>query len=938
MSIYNLNALFHPRSVAVVEQVPGEGRRAIERVIRGLLAAGFDGPILPVAAGVRSIAGVLAYPNIAALPLGPDMAVLCGGAEAVAPQVAALGERGCRAAVLLSAGRTTMRGGADNGEDGALAAAARQHGMRLLGPGSAGLLVPKHGLSVGLAGTGGIGAERSLPGRVACVVQSGAVGAAVLDWAVSRGVGFSSFVVLGRELDVDLGDVIDFLASDPDSRAILLHVEHVGDARKFLSAARAAARNKPIVAIRSGRGLEATSVQDGDGVDRSGLAVDRMAVPDRVYDAAFERAGILRVGSIGALFDSVETLTLARSLPADLPDRDRLVVVSNGVGPARMALDDLHDRHRAAGGGKLAEIGSETREALSSVPGLVVANPLDLGADTDADRYGACLRPLLADRGVDAVMVLHAPSAWADPAAVAETVSAAAVATSATRRKTVLPAFLGVAAEGAARPILHAAGLPSYHHSRAAVNAFLQMVAYRRSQDMLMQTPPAAPEAFEPDLPDARTTLAPLVQAGGGVTDEPTAKRLLAAYGLPVVTAEVAADLEAAVTLSERIGFPVALKLLSPDVVRRSDVGGVALDLDGSDQVRAAAAGMAARLAHLQPDARLTGYTVQRMQRRPGAHELLIGAVTDPVFGPVLLFGAGGAGADLVDDLAIALPPLNVVLADRLIAGTRVSRLLDGYGGRPAIDRDALRLALLKLSQIVVDLPEVAAIEINPLLAGPDGVLALDARVAVRPIRPGQGVAGHGHRLAIRPYPGQLEEWFTLRNGRRVLLRPIRPEDEPAHRAFIGQITPEDIRFRFFGMVRELPKSEMARLTQIDYDREMAFVAKLPGDGEIPGGETLGVVRTVTDPDNRTAEYAVLVRSDLKGQGLGAALMRKIIAYSRARGTQRIVGEVLSDNRPMLGLCRHLGFGLSRDPDDPDVTRVVLPLAESQPVDRVSPG
>lgn len=937
MSVYNLHALFHPRSVAVVDHGPGGGRRTIERVTRGLLAAGFDGPILPVAAGVRSVAGVLAYPDIGALPLDPDLAVLCGDADAVAPQVTALGERGCRAAVLLSAGRTTMRGG-NHGEDGAVAAAARRHGMRLLGPGSAGLLVPRHGLAVGLAGADGIGTETAVPGRVACVVQSGAVGAAVLDWALSRGVSFSSFAVLGRELDVDLGDVIDFLASDPDSRAILLHVEQIGDARKFLSAARAAARNKPIVAIRSGRGLEARDGRDNDAIEPGGLAVDRMAVPDRVYDAAFERAGILRVGSIGALFDSVETLTLARALPADLREHDRLVVVSNGIGPARMALDDLYDRHRVAGGGRLADIGAETREALSGVPGLDVANPLDLGADTDAPRYAACLASLLADRDVDAVMVLHAPSAWADPAAVAETVAAAAVAPGATRRKTVIPAFLGVAAEAAARPILHAAGLPSYHQPRAAVNAFLQMVAYRRSQDMLMQTPPAAPEAFEPDLPAARAALAPLVQAGGGVADEPTAKRLLAAFGLPVVTAEVAADADAAVALAERIGYPAALKLLSPDVVRRSDVGGVALDLDGPEQVRAAAAAMTVRLSNLRPDARLTGYTVQRMQRRPGAHELLIGAATDPVFGPVLLFGAGGAGADLVDDLAIALPPLNMALADRLIAGTRIARLLDGYGGRPPIDRNALRLALLKLSQIVVDLPEVVAIEINPLLAGPDGVVALDARVAVRPTRAGRGVSGHGHRLAIRPYPGHLEEWFTLRDGRQVLLRPIRPEDEPAHRAFIGQITPEDIRFRFFGMVRDLPKSEMARLTQIDYDREMAFVAKLAGDGDFPGGETLGVVRTVTDPDNRTAEYAVLVRSDLKGQGLGAALMRKIIAYSRARGTRRIAGEVLSDNRPMLGLCRHLGFGLSRDPDDPDVTRVVLPLAAPEAAVEVSPG
>jgi acetyltransferase len=573
----------------------------------------------------------------------------------------------------------------------------------------------------------------------------------------------------------------------------------------------------------------------------------------------------------------------------------------------------------AAGGGRLADLSEQTiRELDAILPATWSrANPVDIIGDAPAARYAAALRILLKDPGVDAVLAMYAPNALISSDEVARAVAEIAQHSD----RTVLTSWLGLDAVAAARRLFAEAGIPTYDTPEEAVRAFLHIVRYRRNQEILMATPPSAPAGFTPDVEGARAIVEVALEEGRQVLSEPEAKSILAAYGVPVVKTRVAPTAEDAARQAQAIGFPVALKILSPDITHKSDVGGVALDLDTPEAVRAAAAAMSARLARHQAGARLSGFTVQEMARRPGAHELIVGAATDATFGPVLLFGQGGTAVEVIGDRAVGLPPLDMGLARDLISRTRVCRLLEGYRGRPAADLEAVCLTLLQVSQLIIEIPEIAELDINPLLADERGVLALDARIRVAP------APAHGpERLAIRPYPAELEETLTLRSGHQVLLRPIRPEDEPAHHAFHAHLTQEDIRSRFFGLVRELPHSQMARFTQIDYDREMAFIASAAEDGGKT--ETLGVVRAVTDPDNRRAEFAIIVRSDIKGQGLGYALMDKMIRYCRGRGTGEIVGQVLLTNKAMLDLAATLGFE-SHDLPDAEVVEVRLKLPKN---------
>jgi acetyltransferase len=665
-----------------------------------------------------------------------------------------------------------------------------------------------------------------------------------------------------------------------------------------MSAARAAARNKPVVAIKAGRMAE--------GARAAASHTGALAGSDEVYDAALRRAGILRVFDTDELFAAVETLARSRPLKGD-----RLMILSNGGGPGVLATDAF-----AAGGGRLADLSEQTiRELDAILPATWSrANPVDIIGDAPVARYAAALRILLKDPGVDAVLAMYAPNALISSDEVARAVAEIAQHSD----RTVLTSWLGLDAVAAARRLFAEAGIPTYDTPEEAVRAFLHIVRYRRNQEILMATPPSAPAEFTPDAEGARAIVEVALEEGRQVLSEPEAKSILAAYGVPVVKTRVAPTAEDAARQAQAIGFPVALKILSPDITHKSDVGGVALDLDTPEAVRAAAAAMSARLARHQAGARLSGFTVQEMARRPGAHELIVGAATDATFGPVLLFGQGGTAVEVIGDRAVGLPPLDMGLARDLISRTRVCRLLEGYRGRPAADLEAVCLALLQVSQLIIDIPEIAELDINPLLADERGVLALDARIRVAPA-PAPGP----ERLAIRPYPAGLEETITLRSGHKVLLRPIRPEDEPAHHAFHAHLTQEDIRSRFFGLVRELPHSQMARFTQIDYDREMAFIATAAENGGKT--ETLGVVRAVTDPDNRRAEFAIIVRSDIKGQGLGYTLMDKMIRYCRGRGTGEIVGQVLLTNKAMLDLAQSLGFESHTLPDA-EVVEVRLKL------------
>jgi acetyltransferase len=868
VSVRNLDALFQPRSVAVVGASEQPGKLGA-LVLRNLEQAGFEGPVWRVNPRHSTIAGKPAYARVRDLPETPDLAVLATPAATLPSLVAELGAAGTRAAVVLGA---VPPGPEGRSFERVLLEAARPHGLRLLGPNCLGLLVPPHHLDASFA------SAPARPGRLAFVSQSGALCTAVLDWAASRGIGFSALVSLGNSADVDVGDVLDWLGSDPTTRAILLYLEAVAHARKFLSAGRAAARNKPVIAIKAGRVAQ--------GARAAASHTGALAGADDVYDAAFRRAGMLRVADVDELFSAAETL--GRGAP---PAGDRMAIASNGGGPAVLATDAL-----VAGGARLAELSDATRARLDAALPATWSrgNPVDLIGDAPGSRYAAAVAALLDDRGIDALLVLHAPTAVASSLDAARAVADAVRAARAATR--VFTSWLGGSGAEPARAVLRDAGIATFDTPGDAVRAFLHLLHWRRNQEQLMQTPPSPPEAFAPDVAAARAVCARAAAEGREMLSEPEAKQVLAAYGVPVVETRVARNAAEAVREAAALGFPVALKLLSPQVVHKTDVGGVALDLATPEAVREAAAAMAARLRELVPGAELAGWSVQAMARRPGARELIAGAATDPVFGPVMLFGQGGVDVEAIGDRALALPPLDPVLAHELIGRTRVARLLAGQRGRKPADRDAIARVLVQLAQLVIDLPEVAELDVNPLLADAAGAIALDARIRI-------AAGGRGVALAIRPYPRELTETLRLRDGSPVVARPIRPEDEPAHLRFHQQLDPEDVYFRFFNLVRQLHHSQLARYTQIDYDREMAFIAQWPGSDE-----TLGVARAVFDPDNLRAEFAIIVRSDLKGRGLGRALLDKLIRYCAQRGTGEIVGQVLRRNRRMLDLVQDLGF------------------------------
>jgi acetyltransferase len=875
MTVRNLEYLFRPASVAVF------GASNIEHsvggvVMRNLLAGGFGGPVLPVNPKYPSVAGVLCYPDVASLPQTPELALLCTPPRTIPRLIRELGARGTRAAIVLSAGLAS-----EKGEDGrpvveAMLAAARVTGLRVLGPNCLGVIVPGSHLNASFAHT------TAVAGRIAFVSQSGALCTAVLDWAKSHGIGFSHFVSLGDMADVDVGDILDYLGTDPATDAILLYLESVTQARKFMSAGRAAARNKPVLAIKAGRVSE--------GARAAFSHTGALAGSDAVYDAAVRRAGMLRVFETEELFDAVETLSRARRIKKG----ERLAILTNGGGPGVMATDAL-----LASGGVLATLADDTVRALDAVLPATWSrgNPVDIIGDATPERYGAAMKVLLKDPGLDALLVMYVPTAITSPDEAARVVVEAAEGA----QVNVLTCWLGQEAVASSRRRFAAAGIPTYETPDQAVRAFQHLVRFRRNQEMLMETPPSAAEVFTPATASARLIVEFALAQGRSELTEPEAKGVLAAYGIPVVETHIAADVEDALHHARELGYPVALKIYSPDITHKTDVGGVALDLEDEKALRAAVAAMRERVTRLRPDARQLGFTVQHMARRPRAHELIVGMTNDPVFGPVILFGQGGTAVEVIDDQAVALPPLNLNLADDLIRHTRVSRLLAGYRERPPADIEAARLTLIQVSQLVIDVPEIVELDINPLYADDKGVLALDARIRVA-----RAEQTGPERLAIRPYPKELEEWAQLRTGRKLLLRPIRPEDEPAHHEFLTRLTPEDIRFRFFGIVRDFPHTQVSRFTQIDYDREMAFIASARDEHGRP--ETVGVVRVVADPDNQRAEFAIVVRSDLKGQGMGRALLDKMIRYCRARGLKAMVGQVLEANRAMLELAKRFGF------------------------------
>jgi acetyltransferase len=900
MTIRNLEYLLQPKSVALIgaSKTPGTVGAV---VARNLFSAGFDGPVMPVNPKHRAIEGVLTYPDVASLPVVPDLAVIATPPDTVPGLVGELAKRGTKAAVVITAG---FGEGADaHGKElrQAMLDAACPCNLRIAGPNCLGIMVPGIRLNASFAHI------HPRPGDLAFVAQSGAIMTAVLDWAESRRLGFSHMVSVGDMADVDFGDLLDYLALDRGTRAILLYIEAVTNARKFMSAARAAARTKPIVVVKAGRHAE--------GKKAAASHTGALAGSDAAYEAAFSRAGVLRVQTLDELFDAVETLALARRAKGD-----RLAIVTNGGGFGVLAADTMADY-----GGRLAELSPKTVDALNAVLPRTWShgNPVDIIGDANGERYAKALAPLLEDPGIDAVLVLNCPTAIASSTEAAEAV----VETLKDSRKTVLTSWIGGEAIEPARRLFAAKAIPTYTTPGQAVHALMHMVTFHRNQQLLMETPASVPATFKVDGEAVRAIVERALAAGRDWLSEPESKAVLSAYAIPTVPTSVVDSAKAAAVRAAEIAAPVALKILSPDITHKSDVGGVVLDLATPVAVKEAAEAMLARIEAVKPEAKIEGFSVQPMVHRPGAYELIIGVAEDEQFGPLIMFGQGGTAVEVVGDRALGLPPLNMKLARDLMERTRIFKQLEGYRSRPPADLDAIALTMVKISQLVIDVGEIAEIDINPLLADEFGVMALDARVRVRRVAEAERPMLQ-HRFAIRPYPVELVGAVTLRDGTKLRVRPVRPEDEPAFQSAFAKLKHEDIRMRFFAHMKTLPHDLAARLTQIDYDREMAFVAFAgPAEGgEQEEGEVVGVVRLMADPDNQRGEYAVIVRSDFQNRGLGHALMHYVIDYAKTRGISEIYGYVLEDNAPMLKLCRELGFTAANVPDEVGVVAVNLRL------------
>ena len=883
MSQRGLEALLRPKSIAVVG-ASAKTDRAGYLMMRNLLAGGFNGPVMPVTPSHKAVCGVLAWPDIASLPFPPDLAVICTNSKRNLELLQALGEKGCKACIILSAPPEQLP---------ELLACATQWQMRLLGPNSLGLLAPWQGLNASFS---------PVPiqkGKLAFISQSAAVSNTILDWAQQREMGFSWFIALGDSLDIDVDELLDYLARDTKTSAILLYLEHLSDARRFVSAARSASRNKPILVIKSGRSAKAQELLK----THIGL--------DAAWDAAIQRAGLLRVQDTHELFSAVETLSHMRPLRGE-----RLMIISNGAAPAALALDELWLRN-----GKLATLNDEILDKLRSALPVSVesGNPLDLRDDATPERYLHAVETLLDSQDYDALMIIHAPSA-----AAPGTVSATELIDLIHKHPrgkyiTLITNWCGEFSSQEARRLFSDAGIPTYRTPEGAVTAFMHMVEYRRNQKQLRETP-ALPANLQANASEAHALLQQALTEGATSLDTHEVRPILQAYGLNTLPTWIAGDSAEAVHIAEQIGYPVALKLRSPDIPHKSEVQGVMLYLRTATEVQQAADAIIDRVKMTWPQARIHGLLVQSMANRAGAQELRIVVEHDPVFGPLIMLGEGGVEWRPDQQAVVALPPLNMNLARYLVIQAIKSGKIRGRSALRPLDVPGISQVLVQVSNLIVDCPEIRRLDIHPLLASGNEFTLLDVTLQL-----GKFDGDAETRLAIRPYPYQLEENVTLKNGEQCLFRPILPEDEPLLQQFISLVTKEDLYYRYFSEINEFTHEDLANMTQIDYDREMAFVAVRQKNGE---SEIIGVTRAISDPDNIDAEFAVLVRSDLKGLGLGRRLLEKLIAYTSDHGLQRLNGITMPNNRGMVTLARKLGFDVDIQLED-GIVSLALPLIKS---------
>lgn len=895
MTIRNLDKLFEPKSIAVFGASETDG--SVGRIVmKNLIDAGFPGEIYPVNPKYSTVMGHDCAPSTQKLPTAPDLAVIMTPSQTVPDIIAELGEKGTRAAVVLTAGITDA-----NGLRQKMLDAAKPNLFRIMGPNVLGLMLPHQRINASFSHV------NAQPGELALLSQSGSMVTSIVDWAANKHIGFSALMSLGDMADIDVADCLDVLATDRQTRAILMYLESIPHPRKFLSAARAASRMKPVIAIKSGR--------HEDAAKAAATHTGALAGMDGAVDAALRRAGVLRVKTLEELFDAAEITSRFKPI-----ENSRLAIITNGGGAAVLAVDRLGDM-----GGHLAELSPKTIARLDDqLPATwSKGNPVDIIGDAPAKRFTDALLTVANDPNCDVILVMNCPTGLADPIDAARAV-AKLVENGRIGGKPVLACWLGEYLASQARSILQEAGVASFGSPSDAITSLDLMTRWSKAQAELSRVPQRRSEDVKGQRAKVSEILAGAADENRPILTELEAKNVIEAYGIPVPATVIAKDLNDVEEIAGRMlaeHDKLVVKLYSKTVSHKSDIGGVILNLSTQIEARAAAYGIEQRFSKHYPGEKLDGFAVQPMIQRKRAREVIIGLSNDPVFGPVLMFGTGGTAVELVRDTAMALPPLDSVLSRDLIAETRIGRLLEGYRDVPAADIDGLVDALNGMSQLVVDFPAIRAFDINPLLVNEEGIIALDARVEIKPDQVNEG--GPNRELPIRPYPSEWERKFTDNEGRVYNARPIKPVDIELYPEFFEHVSAEDIFMRFLSKTRKFSQATLKRLTQIDYEREMAFVAI-----ESDSGNLAGVSRLVIDPGYTYAEFSLLVRTDMQGHGLGHELMRLLIEYAGSCGLQYLEGYVLSENNKMRDLCRHLGFKIELYPEDMTLSLATLHLGD----------
>ena len=875
-----LEKIFNPKSVAIIGASDEEGSVGYA-LMKNFMDFGFEGKLYPVNIRKNEILGLKAYQSVEQIPETVDLAVIATPAKTVPDVVEQCGKAGIKGVIIISAGFKEVGPEGKALEDKILEI-KKKYDLRIVGPNCLGIIRPSSKLNATFI------SKMPKPGNIAFISQSGALGAAILDWAMHENIGFSNFVSVGSMIDVDFGDLIDYFGTDPKTRSILMYIEGITNARKFMSAARHFARTKPIIVVKAGK--------FGESAKAAASHTGSMTGEDDVYDAAFRRAGIVRVEEIADLFNCAEVLGLQ-----PLPNGPNLAIITNAGGPGVMATDALIAR-----GGKLAELSPKTMEFLNSILPHYWSrgNPIDILGDAKADRYKAVFEACLKDENVDGILIIYTAQAVAEPVEIAKSIIEVYRGMG-YQNKTVLTSFMGHGAVEEANRLFNENSIPTYATPEQAIKTYLYMYQYKRNLELLYETPEELPVDVSPPKRPIHVIMRNAAIENRELLTEVEAKKILEYYGFPSVKTCVATTADEAVAFAAQIGYPVVLKILSPQIVHKTDAGGVFIDLKSEAEVREAFEQIIRNAKNYNPEAEILGVTVQPMIRRQG-YEVILGAKTDQLFGPVILFGMGGVGVELFKDFSIGLPPLNQTLVRRLMEETKVYQLLKGYRNVPPANVKRLEEIILLFSQLLIDFPQLKEVDINPLLVNEKDAYALDARVIIDKQLVFQKLEPHQH-LVISPYPKKYETLWRMRDGRAVLLRPIKPEDEPLWLEMFQNFSEESIRYRFFQIIKDTPHEVRVRYCNIDYDREIAIVAELNEDGR---RRILGVTRVSLEPDRKAGEIAFIVADPWQGLGLGTKMVDYVIEICKDMGVETLYGIMLPDNYRAINLTRKMGFEL----------------------------